>query len=297
MSMSNNKVIVLVVLTLVTIAFLFSGCSGKITDSNADPAANVDASPNADASVTPASSSGSDIGKDVITVAVDDTYPPMEYRDDNNNLVGFDIDFANALSEKLGVKFEFKSIAWDGIFEGLKSENYDCIISSVSMTPEKMETFDFTKPYLANGQVIVVKPGDNSIKAPADLAGKSVGVQVNTTSDIACTKQLDKTKFELKRYDDIIQTFDAMSAGHIDCIVVDYAVAIDYQHKSPDKYAISTAQLTNEPIAVCFKKGSPLRDKFQKALDVIKSEGKLSEFSKKWFYGEDYTSNIDENLY
>lgn len=267
MSAVNNKFLIFIVLSLVTIAFLFTGCGNTIKFDG------------------------------VVTIAVDDTYPPMEFRDDKNNLIGFDVDMATLLCEEMGYPFEFKSVAWDGIFDGLKAGNYDVIISSVSMDNDRIKSMDFTKPYLANGQVIVVKAGDTSIKAKEDLAGKIVGVQVSTTSDTACTKQLEKTQFELKRYDEIIQTFDALTAGHIECIVVDYPVAIEYQSKHPDKFTITTAQLTNEPMSCCFTKGNPLRNEMQKALEKIKADGRLTELSKKWFDGVDYTSNINENLY
>ena len=129
-------------------------------------------------------------------------------------LSGFDIDMTKAIGEKLGLKVEFQPIAWEGIFEALKTDRYDVIISSVSMTPERLQNFEFTKPYLANGQVIVAKPGDTKIKSAKDLAGFKVGVQTNTTADTACVKYIDteKIKFELTRYDDIIQTFEAMNA-------------------------------------------------------------------------------------
>jgi polar amino acid transport system substrate-binding protein len=263
----NKRLLSLLVLLLVSVALIFTGC-GKTYEFDG-----------------------------TITIAVDDTYPPMEFRDENNNLVGFDVDLATLLCQEMGYPYEFKSVAWDGIFDGLKAGNYDVIISSVSMDTDRMKTMDFTKPYLANGQVIVVKAGDTSINTRDDLAGKIVGVQVSTTSDTACTKQLEKTKFELKRFDEIIQTFDALAAGHIECIVVDYPVAIEYQSKNPDKFAITSAQLTNEPIACCFAKGNPLRNEMQKALDKIRADGRLAELSKKWFNGVDYTSNIDENLY
>ncbi len=237
-------------------------------------------------------------GNEVLTIAVDDTYPPMEYRDEKNELVGFDIDFAKALGEKMGKTIEFKSIAWDTIFAGLDAGNYDAIISSVSMTPTRLENYEFTKPYLANGQVIVVKPGDTSVTKVEDLAGKIVGVQIATTADEACAKQLETMKFELKQYDEIIQTFEALNSGNIECVVVDYAVAIDYATKYPDKYVITSTQLTNEPISICIKKGNTaLRDEFQKALTELQTEGKMGELSKTWFGGKDFTSNIDENLY
>lgn len=167
----------------------------------------------------------------VLKIGVDDTYPPMEYRNDDMELVGFDIDFAKALGEELGVEVEFVSTAWDGIFAGLISDKYDVIISSVSITPERLQSFEFSKPYLANGQVIVVKEGDNSINSVEDLAGKKVGVQFQTTADIAATKQLETIEFELTQYDDIIQTFSDLKIGRINCIVVDYAVAIEYTKK------------------------------------------------------------------
>lgn len=236
-------------------------------------------------------------GDSVLRIGVDDTYPPMEYRDENNNMVGFDIDLGNAIAEKMGMKTEWISMAWDGIFMGLNSGRYDCIISSVSMTPDRLPEFEFTTPYLANGQVIVVRPGDESIKTNADLAGKTVGFQAATTADEAVQKHLEKYDFKTQGYEEIIQAFAALDARRIDCIVVDYAVAIDYQSKHPDKYVISSAQLTNEPISICIKKGNTeLRDKMQKALDELREDGTLKKISEKWL-GDDYTSNIDMELY
>lgn len=267
---------------LLSLVFLLAACGGTA------PAASQSAASNAKT-----------IKNGVLTIGLDDNYPPMEFRDEKNELVGFDVDLAKAIGEKMGVTVEFSPIAWEGIFEALKTDRYDVIMSAVSLTPERLENFSFTKPYLANGQVIVAKPGDTTIKGPEDLAGFKVGVQTNTTADTACVKY-NKEKgidFELTRYDDIIQTFEAMNTGRIDYIVVDYAVAIDYQTKHPDKYYITGAQLTNEPIAVCLKKeNTELRDQIQKALDEIRAEGKLAELSKKWFK-EDYTANIDETLY
>jgi len=239
---------------------------------------------------------GTDDEKTVLTIGVDDTYPPMEFRDDNNDLVGFDVDFAKALSEELDMDIEFVPTAWDGIFVGLTADKYDVIISSVSMTEERLESYEFSKPYLSNGQVIVVAPGDNSINSSADLAGKKVGVQLETTADIAAKKQQEITPFELTQYDEIIQTFADMKAGRLDCIVVDYAVALDFVSKNPDDYVITTTQLTNEPIAVCIKKGNTdLVDQINAALVTLQDSGKMAEISDEWF-GADYVSNIDEEL-
>lgn len=232
----------------------------------------------------------------VLRIGVDDTYPPMEYRDENNELIGFDVDFAKALGEEMGMEVEFISIAWDGIFLGLGADKYDAIISSVSITPERLENYGFSKPYLANGQVIVVTPGNESVKTPADLAGKKVGVQIETTADVAAEKQNSETPFELSKYDTIMDTFADLKSGRLDAVVVDYAVALEYTTTSPEDYVITSAQLTNEPIAVCMnKEDTELVEKVNAALTALQDSGKMTEFSVKWF-NEDYTSDIDEEL-
>jgi polar amino acid transport system substrate-binding protein len=234
----------------------------------------------------------------VLTIGVDNTYPPMEYNDEETGeLVGFDVDLANAIAEKMSLEVNFVSTAWDAIFIGLDTEKYDCIMSSVSMTAERLENFEFTNPYLANGQVIVVKPGDESVQTPEDLEGKKVGVQLETTADTACQKhQASGVDFDLVQYDSIDLAFLAMKSGNVDCIVVDMAVAINYAAKYPDDYVISSASLTNEPISICIKKGNTeLKDAMQTALDEVIADGTLAEISVKWL-GADYTANIDTEL-
>jgi polar amino acid transport system substrate-binding protein len=232
----------------------------------------------------------------VLTVAVDDTYPPMEYNDENGELVGFDIDLANALGEELGVEVEFISTAWDSIFAGLENEKYDCIISSVSMTTERMETMDYSMPYLANGQVIVVTPGDDSIQSIDDLADKTVGVQFGTTADEAAEKYVDEVGFTLQSFDDMTTCLAAMEAGNIDCMVADYAVALDAVANNPDAFEISSTQLTNEPIAIAVNKdNTSLVEALDEALVTLQENGTLSEISIEHL-GDDYTQDIDTEL-
>lgn len=239
------------------------------------------------------STSGND---DVLTIGVDDSYPPMEYRDENNELVGFDVAMAKALGEKMGVDVEFVSTAWDGIFTGLETQNYDVIISSVSITPGRMENYLFSEPYLSNGQVIVVRPGDTAVTQPEDLEGLNVGVQIGTTADTAVEKYMEEIEINLTKYDEIIQTFNAMKAGYVDYIVVDYPVAIEYVANDPESFEISTAQLTNEPIGVCIRKDdTEMKEAIDQALEELRSDGTLKAISEEWL-GADYTSNIDTEL-
>jgi len=261
-----KKISLVLVVVLMAAAMIFTGCSSDSAEG------------------------------DILKIGVDDSYPPMEYRDENNELVGFDIALAKALGEKLEMEVEFISTAFDGIFQGLETQNYDIIMSSVSITPKRLETFLFSEPYLSNGQVIVVKPGDDSVKTPEDLDGKTVGVQLGTTADNAVQKYMEDLDIELIKYDEIIQTFSAMKAGYVDYIVVDYPVAIEYVGNDPDNFEISSAQLTNEPIGVCIRKEDvELKEKIDKALSELREEGTLAEISVEWLK-DDYTSNIDTEL-
>lgn len=236
----------------------------------------------------------------VLKIGLDDTYKPMEFIDENDKLAGFDIDMANALSEEIGMDIEFISSEWDGIFLALDSGKFDAVISSVSMTLERTGKMEFTKPYLANGQLIVTSPENaDKVMTKEDLKDMAVGVQMGTTSDTALTKFIEETpdaNIEVSRYDDINQTFADLKTGRLKAIVVDGMVAIDYAKNDPASFKVSAVNLSNEPIAIAVKKGNTeLTQKLQAGLDTLKSNGTLAEISVKWF-GEDYTSNIDETL-
>jgi polar amino acid transport system substrate-binding protein len=238
------------------------------------------------------SACGGSKGGDVLRVGVDDTYPPMEFKDEKNETVGFDIDMAKEIGKRLGKKVEFVSNDWTGIFRALETDKFDCIISSVSITDERKEKYELTRPYIANAQVIVVKPGDDSIKDPKDLAGKNVGVQIDTTADASAQKFLEEVSFDLTQYDQIIQPFQDMKAGRLEAIIVDEVVASYYVNQQKDDYKLSGVRLEEEPIGICIKKGNTqLLNSIQKALDEMRADGALKAISEKWF-GKDLTSNV-----
>ena len=108
----------------------------------------------------------------VITVATDATWPPMEYVNMDKEIVGFDIDLMKLVAEEGKFEVEFVNTAWDGIFGGLKNGDYDAIISSVTITPERKEEFDFSDPYINAGQVLIVRNDTSGVETIADLKGK-----------------------------------------------------------------------------------------------------------------------------
>lgn len=249
-------------------------------------------------SVSILTSCSTKFNSDTLRVGVDNTYPPMEYQDKTGANVGFDIDLANEIGKRLNVKVELVPTAFDGIFNALNSKKYDCIISSISITEKRLKKYLFTKPYIANSQMIVVKPDNNSITKKEDLAGKIVGCQVSTTANESATKlQENGIKFkDLKTYNEIIQPFADMKAGRLDAIIVDEVVGQYYIAQDKTNFKAAAAKLTNEPIGICFKKrNKDLRDKVQKAIDDMVADGTMKTISIKWF-GTDLTSNIDQVL-
>lgn len=118
-----------------------------------------DLTTNVDGAATEATNTGSfPSDMKVLKVGVDDVYPPMEFKDEKNTTIGFDVDLAKEIGKRLGMEVEFVSTAWDGIFTSLNTDKFDCIISSVSINEDRQQNFALTKPYIANAQVIVVQP-------------------------------------------------------------------------------------------------------------------------------------------
>ncbi|MBC3798192.1 ABC transporter substrate-binding protein [Acetobacterium tundrae] len=234
----------------------------------------------------------------VLSVAVDDTYLPMEFRNDQNELVGFDIDFANALADQLGVKVEFKTVSWDGIFNGLTAKQYDAVISSTSITPERLASFSMTDPYISNGIVIVSRKDAAPVTTFKGLEGKTLGAQIQTTADIAAgkLKEQEGVNVEIKEYDGMLDAFAALQGKQIDNVITDVGVAKYYVAQNPDLFVVSSDVLTNEPIGITSRlDDTATTKKFNEAIKTLQKNGKLTEISMKWF-NEDMTKDINTKL-
>lgn len=215
--------------------------------------------------------------KQVIKVGLDDAYPPFEYHDEaTNDLIGFDIDFAKALGEEMDAEIEFVPTAWDGIFNGLNTGQYDMIISCVSITPDRIEAFEMTKPYLANGIVIVSATGGQEAATIEDLAGKKVGVQLETTADIAAKKFIEEGyDLSLSQFDSVMEAFAALKGGSIEYILVDSSVGGFYISNDPESFEITSGLLSNEPIGVSIAKGNEsLATSVNEAIASLQESGK-----------------------
>ncbi|MBT2655874.1 basic amino acid ABC transporter substrate-binding protein [Bacillus sp. ISL-18] len=218
----------------------------------------------------------------VIKIAVDDTFPPMEYRDDQNKLVGFDIDLATAISKELGVKVEFVPTAWDGILPGLDAKRYDIIMSSMNITDERKQKVDFVE-YMKLGQVVAVKTGNPlKIQTKEDLSGKTVGVQLGTTSESAA-KEIKGIK-ELKTYNGYTDVFNDLGLGRLQGVIVAEAVGRYYKTSKPDAFDVVGSSFQSLPVGIAVRKGdNDLEAALQKAIAAAKDNGTYAEVSKKWF--------------
>ncbi|KZL89566.1 ABC transporter substrate-binding protein [Clostridium magnum] len=225
-----------------------------------------------------------------IIIGIDDTYPPMEFKDKDNKLVGYDIDIANEIGKKLGTKVEFVPTAWDGIFMALQSKKFDVIHSSVSITDERKKTMIFTEPYIYGGNAIFVKADNTTVNSQDDFKGKIIGCQVGTTAQDALSK-ISGMK-EVKKYNGMTEAFLDLKNGRIDAVVSDPQVGDYYIASQKDKFKKIKSLLSQEPIGVAFRKDdTDLRDGYQKAMDELKKDGTLSKLSEKWFGYDIYKEN------
>lgn len=218
-----------------------------------------------------------------IKVATDATWPPMEMVDANKQIVGYDIDFLNAVAKEAGVAVEFKNTAWDGIFAGLDSGQYDAIISSVTITDERKAKYDFTDPYTSIGQILVVPKSDKTSKTIADLKGKRVGSQIGTTGAMEVKKVAG---VESKTYDEIGLAFEDMAAGRIAGVVCDEPVAAHFalqKKEYKEKFKIVGKSFTKEGYGIVVKKGNKdLVALLNKGIKSVKAKKIDSKIHTKW---------------
>lgn len=223
--------------------------------------------------------------QEVTKVASDMSFAPFEYIDEETkDPAGFDIEIMQALGKAMDMKVEMVNTAWDGILPGLIAGNYDLVISAMTISDERVASVDFSDPYFATGQVIVVKQGDQTVTEPKDLISKRIGVQIGTTGHIAADKieGADVRPFQIAP-----DAFLALKAGQVDAVVVDELVAIEELKANPDSVEIVGRPFTAEYYGIAIKKGNTeLLKKVNKALAQIKADGTYDKIYEKYMDAE-----------
>ncbi|HHY13737.1 MAG TPA: amino acid ABC transporter substrate-binding protein [Thermoanaerobacterales bacterium] len=223
-----------------------------------------------------------------IVMGLDDAFAPMGFRDEKNELAGFDVDLAKAVFEKAGLELKLQPIDWTMKETELNSGNIDIIWNGYTITPERQEKVAFTKPYLENKQIIVTLV-DSPINTKQDLIGKKVALQsessaidaINTEPELV--EQFDGG--EPIQFDTNNEVFMDLEAGRVDAVVIDEVFAMYYiKIKGPEKYKVLEEDFGDEQYGIGVRKEDvKLLNLIDSTLDEMREDGSFKEIYDSWF--------------
>jgi polar amino acid transport system substrate-binding protein len=228
--------------------------------------------------------------KGVFILGLDDSFPPMGYRNEQNEIVGFDIDLAKEVTKRMGVELKLQPIDWNAKEQELNTGNIDCIWNGFTMTEERKKALNFTDAYVDNAQVAVVKNG-SPYHTLADLAGKKVGIQAGSSASDAVygNPAFANSLKEIIEVKDNLTALMDLEIGGVDAVVLDLFVAVDNINRSKKDFVILDEHLSTEEYGIGFRKNDmALRNEVQKQLLAMAADGTLAAISTLWF-GSDIT--------
>lgn len=218
-----------------------------------------------------------------IIVAMEGTWAPWTYHDEDDNLVGYDVEVAQNIAEKLGVEVEFIEGAWDGLLAGLDAGRYDIMVNGVGVTEERAEKYNFSTPYAYNKTAVIVRGDYDEISSMEDLKGKKTANTISSTY----AAQAEAYGATVTGVDDLNQTIELLLSKRIDATLNAEVVFNDYKKEHPDSnIKIATYSDQVEEIAIPIRKGDDtvtLLDAVNDALDEMAKDGTLTELSEKYF--------------
>ena len=226
-----------------------------------------------------------------LILGLDASFPPMGFKDEDNNIIGFDIDLAREVCKRMGVELKLQPIDWDSKDMELDNKNIDCIWNGLSYSEERDKTMTLSQSYMKNTQVGVVL-ASSSVNSLKDLAGKTVVVQSGSTASKAMEAQTELVKSlkQLLKIDDNVQAMMDLEIGGSDAVVMDEVVARYYMEKNEGKYKLLSDTLADEKYVIGFRKGDKaLCAEVEKQLKAMKEDGTLAKISTTWF-GSDVTT-------
>lgn len=223
------------------------------------------------------------------TVGLDDTFAPMGFRDSNGEVVGFDIDLANEVGDRLGLDVEFQPIDWALKETELNNGNIDAIWNGYTITEERQEQVDFSTPYLENSQIVIVLE-ESPIQTIADLSGKVVAAQQSSSAVDAINADPSNIVDQFANQEIVVypsnnDVFNDLGSGRSDAIVVDETLGRYYMKQNEDvAYRVLEENFGEEEYAVGFRKvDDQLTEAVNGALDEMKTDGTFDEIYAKWF--------------
>lgn len=224
------------------------------------------------------SDSNSDKGQDKLVMATNAEFPPYEYYD-GDDVVGIDVDFAQAIADKLGMELSVEDMAFDSIIPAVQSGKADFGAAGMTVTEERQSQVDFSDSYYTGRQVIIVREDNTDITGPDDLNGKKIGVQLGTTGDIYSSDDYGDDNVE--RYNKGVEAVQALQQGKIDAVIIDDQPAQTFV-KENEGLKILDTEYVEEDYALCFKKGNDLVDKVNDAIAELKKDGTFDKIIEKY---------------
>lgn len=216
-----------------------------------------------------------------LVVAMEGTWAPWTYHDENDNLVGYDVEVAAAIAEKLGVPVRYEEGEFDGLLAGLEAGRYDIMVNGVDIDEERQEKYDFTDPYAYGRIAVIVKGGNTGIQSMEDLSGKHTANTITSTY----AKLAERYGAEVTGVDDLNQTFELLFTDRIDATLNAEVSYYDYMKAHPDadaKIACLAPDVTLTAIPVP-KGETALVEAINAALAELREDGTLSALSEKYF--------------
>lgn len=221
--------------------------------------------------------------KGEITVALEGTWSPWGYHDADDNLVGYDVEVAQAIADKLGVKPVFVEGEWDGLLAGIEAGRYDIMVNGVDIDEDRQQKYDFSTPYAYNRTVVIVREDDDSIQSMEDLNGKKTANTLNSTYAIVA----EGYGADVTSVDDFIQTIELLTSGRIDATLNAEVSFYDYIAAQPNAgIKIACVDPVSTQVAIPMHKGEgsdALRAAVDQALAELAEDGTLSNLSVKYF--------------
>ncbi|NLV67491.1 MAG: amino acid ABC transporter substrate-binding protein [Spirochaetes bacterium] len=225
-------------------------------------------------------------GKGYFIVGLDDTFPPMGFRsEDNNEIVGFDVDLAKEAARRMGINVQFKPVVWDGVIMSLDRGDIDVIWNGLTITEEREKKINFSRPYLNNRQIIMVR-FESPVNKLSDLKGKVIGLQRGSSSEkaLGSNDSFAKSIKEVKKYENNNLALMDLAAKRVDAVVIDEIVGRWSMAMKPGKYKIIDDDLGKELYGVGIRKTDiTFKEELDRVLEKIKNDSTGEEISKKWF--------------
>lgn len=223
--------------------------------------------------------------RNTFVVGLDDSFPPMGFRNESNEIVGYDVDLAREVCRRRGWELKLQPIDWNAKEMELNTRKIDCIWNGFTITPERQKAICFTPPYLKNAQVVVVRQTAGFQKL-ADLAGRKVGTQAGSAGAdaIAAAADFKASLGEVVEFKDYLTALMDLESQGVDAIVMDLLVANDNIRRSGKPFRILDETLSPETFGVGFRLGDDaLMNEVWGALKAMQADGTVSKLAEKWF--------------